>query len=394
MKSTVLIFILSLYGILFSGEAKANFGFGPCCPPSMCGIIPCDSGCAGRAINQMGTNVSNAINSLNQSYSNLSQATQEAVDSMVNIGTDISQALTDQNNSIVNGFSASTNKIELALLQRGKTIERNSDFAARSIANLLKEVEVARASSDNISIFGDMSHPLSGDIGVNQASAMKKLYTQQKQIRLESVNYFNSYLNDGNDTSKGAGSGYHTLNVLKLLDNFDRVERAINSNVVSEEDFGSLQQLLALLVSSYPLPSAELPSETEYELDRKRYIAQLNVIYNGLLSATISKSGLDDAQWAAYYLDLDESSEGMVSMRSTLKGDIEGRLSNSEWWGAVRRLNETGLKRELAYQNGLSLLLEKQLTNLNKSSNSVTSIHASSILKASSNELRQQNKSL
>lgn len=378
-----------LFSATLSPMAFANFGFGPCCPPSVCGIIPCDSGCAGAAINQMGTNVANSLNQLNSAYQNLTSAAQDAIDSMNNLGTDVNDALLQQNQDLLDGLSASTNKIELANVQASKSIERNTDHTVKSFVLALKEIEIARAASENNRFFGDMAQPISGETGADQASAVKRIYVQTNQLLEETTEGFLEYIEDSNGTRSGAGTGQHRMLSLKGLSDFNNLSRLLTASTLDEQDFQGLQTLVGLSVSRYPLPKKDdSPRYLDYELERKRYIAMLGIAYHSLILPATTRAGVDDGAWAKYYQDVNVNAEGKVGLEGFYEAEINGKLSDPEWWGSVLRLNPAGLEREKTYQAALSLQMKDRLGELSQTSNELMAILLAKKSEAKAKELK------
>ncbi|MFA0809396.1 hypothetical protein [Microbulbifer epialgicus] len=364
-----------LCAVLNSPIVNANFGFGPCCPPSVCGIIPCDSGCAGAAINQMGTNVSNSLTQLNSAHQNLTSAVQDSIDSMSDLGTDINDVLIQQNQDLLDGFSASTNRIELANLQALKSSEANTEHLVRSFVHALKEREVARAVSENNLIFGDASQPVSGESGAEQAEAIKRVNVQIKQLLEESTNGFMSYINDSNNTYSGAGIGQHQVNALKSISEFNNLASILTKDVLDQTDFQKLQVLIGLIVSQYPLANMELNSQyVDYELERKRHISMLGIVYSSLLIPATARTGLVSGEWKKYYHDTEENEEGYLGLQNLYDAEVNGRLTDPEWWASVLRLNQTGLEREKIFQMGLSLQMNERLSSISQSSNQLMAV--------------------
>jgi len=360
--------------LLQAPSATANFGFGPCCPPSVCGFIPCDSGCAGAAINQMGAAVANSLNGLNSSYQNITNGIQDTMDSMTNLGADGVSSLTQQNNKLLVALSAATNRIELANTVVAKTLERNADHTNTSFVNALKQMEVARATSENIKMFGGLSQPVSGDTGTNQALAIKKINVQMSQISSSSTIDFIRYLKDENDTISGAGMGQHRTRSLKALSDFDRLYRFLTDSTLDDDDFKSLQMVIGLITSKYPLAESSLAADIEYGIERKRHIAMLAMAYHALLMPASSRIGLDDADWAGFYQDVDPNAQNKIGLTGFFHAEINGKVSDPEWWGAVRRLTVAGLEREKVYQSALSSQLKDRLALMSETSNGLMAL--------------------
>jgi hypothetical protein len=374
MKKIYTMSFLVIFFFFTTPNALANFGFGPCCPPSVCGIIPCDSGCAGAAINQMGSAIANALNSLNSAYQDLSSGVQDTMDSMNDLGADVGDALVQQNDDLLSAISASTNKIELANVIASKSLERNADHTNISFVSAQKEIEIARASSENIKVYGDMTNPVGGDTGTNQAQSIKKLITQMKQVSKSSTTDFIKYLNDENNTASGAGIGQHRMQSLTTLESFDKLHSMLTETTLDEIDFQNLQSLIGLVVSKYPLKESTKPNDTEYEISRRRHVAMLAMVYNALLVPTSSRMGLDDASWADFYQDVNPNVEGKIGLTGFYHAEINAKISDPEWWGSTLRLNEVGLEREKVYQSAISLQLKNRLGLISESSNELMAV--------------------
>lgn len=374
--------------------AYANFGLGPCCPPSVCGIIPCDSGCAGAAINQMGSNVASGLNNLNSAHQDLTSAVQDAIDAMTDLGTDLNDALLDQNQDILEGISASTSKIELSNNAASKSLERLSDHSVKTVVNALKQIEIARSTSDNNRMFGDSANPISGETGVNQARAIKTLNIQSVQLIEESTKEFIDYLNDANGTASGAGTSQHRMQSLAQLTTFDRLDRLLTADVLDSDQLQNMQLLIALSVSKYSFPMPGAVPDDDYQLRRKREISMLAIVYAGLMNAAVSKAGLVDTSWAGFYQDVVENQQGNTSLAGYYKADVNGRLTDPEWWGSILRLSNTGLQREKTYSAVLSSNLKMRLDNLSSTSNDLLSIIMSKRFEEDSESLNQMFKSL
>ena len=389
-KRILPIFIL----VCLPSISYANFGLGPCCPPSVCGIIPCDSGCAGAAINQMGTNISSGFNNLSSAHQDLTSAVQDAIDAMTDLGTDVNDALMNQNSDLMDGLSASTAKIELSNNVATKSLERLADHSISSLVNALKEIEIARSTSENNRLFGDNANPVSGETGANQAIAIKTLNTQFNQILISSTEEFVDYVNDENSTSSGAGNGQHRMQSLTMLADNDRLDRILTSRVLEGDEFQSLQLLIGLAVSKYPLVEDKSILDETYNLRRKREISLLAMTYSGLLNASMSKVGLVDASWADYYQDANTNQSGDTSLIAFYEADINGRLTDPEWWGSILRLNQIGLQREKTYQTAVSGHLKVQLDNLSSSSNDLLALILAKKQEAKAEGLSGAHKSL
>tara|TARA_R110002072_G_scaffold303138_2_gene495479 strand:+ start:16732 stop:17886 length:1155 start_codon:yes stop_codon:yes gene_type:complete len=355
-------------------NASANFGLGPCCPPSVCGIIPCDSGCAGAAISQMGTSVSQTLSNLDSAYQDLSSKAQDTIDSMNDLTRDVNQELLQQNERLLSSLSAATNKIELANLASAKSLERNTDHTVKSLTSSLKEMEISRIASENNSFFGDLSQPVSGIVGVNKAKSVQKISVQTLQVAESSTKNFIKYISDEQQTFSGAGRGQHRMQSLSSLSKFDKLYPMLIESTMDDDVFQNIQTILALTVSKEPYVKSSLLLDEGYELARHRQIAMLGMVYHSLITPIASRMGTDEASWSDFYQDIKPNTQGKTGLTGLLQGEVLGKVSDPEWWGATLRLNESGLLRENVFQAALSLQLKDRLSSISESSSQLLAI--------------------
>lgn len=371
---------------LISPTAFAAFGLGPCCPPSLCGMIPCDAMCAGPAITQMGTSVSTQGNNLNTGYQNLGSGVQDVIESMKNMGLDVSDALNTQNNDMLEGLSASSTRLELATTAATKSLERNTDHTVSSLVTALRQQGIGKAAAENQLIIGQQSQPVSGDTGTELALTFHKLGAQMSQAFAAAVAGFANYLNDGNNTVTSAGKGQHAALSLKALDTFDRADFLLTKSVLNDEEFQAMQILMGLMVARAPLPKGDLPDETNYELSRRRYTTMMAIAFSGLLQPALARKGIDKGDWVGYYQDLLRNDGGEAGLAALYRADILGRVTDPEWWGSIRRLPPAGLERESTYQTAMSLHLKNRLNTLSQSADQLLAVALAARLQTKARE--------
>ena len=144
--------------------AHAYFGIGPCCAGIICGIIPCDTSCAGTAFIEMGVSVSASLTTLNASYSSLSELLTGVNNSYVAHTSTLSASLTQQNTRYLQGMSANANRLTLAYQQAGIAANRNAETLMTGLHRALKELLLAKTVSENNAAYDHFAQPLSGDI--------------------------------------------------------------------------------------------------------------------------------------------------------------------------------------------------------------------------------------
>ncbi len=375
--------------LLAQVAVAGSFGFGPCCPPSTCGIVPCDRRCAGPSIRQMGILVSGAADGLSAVYETLGKDLLDVVQSMSNLGIDITDAYTTRNNDLLKGLEASTARIEMAYAQTEKNLEGYTDHTVTSLVNALTEQSVVRGIEDNRLTIGETTEPVSGDTGANLALTFQTLEAQMAQVLGPSVEGFLHYMKDGNDTVAAAGTGQHRVRSLAALENFDRLDYLLTHTVLDDAHYQSMQDLIGLTVSPTPMREGDLPLETDYELNRRRHAVMLAIAYGALMMPALSRKGIDNGDWVAYYQDLLRNGSGRAGLTAVYRADIQGRLTDPEWWASVRRLSTTGLQREITYQRAIALHLQDRMDILSQSADQVLAVTLAKRLETEARQARR-----
>lgn len=388
-RSCLFIALAIISGSIYAG---LPFGLGPCCNGYMCGTIPCDSSCAGQAILNMGSSVSSAANNLTSAYKNLGEAIRTVDESVNKFRVDVISSLDEANQNLLKALSASTAKTELANQQATKSLERNTDYLAKSLKEALKQKSVAGLVSKNNISFGDSAQPLSGTIGADRAKALTTITARSKQVRSAALAGFEDYIGDKNLTAESAGTGIHMMKALKEFDENGLLNAGdIFSEPVTATDKALLlQRILGYLVVPTPLKKGNVSTDYDYEIERKQYNYISSVAYNSLIKSVIDRTGFADRDWEKYYESYDTAgptSTDKHSLVSIFNSDVIGRLTDPEWYGSIKRLREAGLYREIAYQNGISSALKYRLGDISMGSKQIYSLWTLRKLKSEANYL-------
>ena len=115
-------FILFSIFLFIPFKSHANFGFGPCCSGYTCGIIPCDSSCAGKAFNSFGTKASQLLSSVNTSSKDLSLSEADVSASVAEMYSSLATSYQSNHESKITALDGVALKLELAQSGLSKSV--------------------------------------------------------------------------------------------------------------------------------------------------------------------------------------------------------------------------------------------------------------------------------
>jgi len=138
------IFLLIVFFSCF--KVHAYFGFGPCCSGYTCGVIPCDSTCAGPAfksftnsfklnLNNLESNASNYIQTLSTTNSN----SIDLYNSLVDDENSKTDQISESYSRYATGFSANLDLLTHSYIN-------SSTVCMNGITNTLKNINLTQAS--------------------------------------------------------------------------------------------------------------------------------------------------------------------------------------------------------------------------------------------------------
>lgn len=113
-------FLMVVVLAALSPNSYAMFGLGPCCPPSVCGTIPCDAGCSGQAITNMGTTFSTDAQSVAQGYTGIANGLQSYLSTVSDAISEYTQTDYDNSQDYTTALDAKTK----AILATQKGVEK------------------------------------------------------------------------------------------------------------------------------------------------------------------------------------------------------------------------------------------------------------------------------
>lgn len=366
--------LIAVWLLLAPGQSYAAFGLGPCCSGVPCGIIPCDTGCAGQAITQMGSSVSAALSSLQSAYEQQTQATNEAQESVNSLTQNLVDVLNDTHQEQLRGLDAATSRIEASVSAFIPAHERLTDHKVSSMRTILQRYFVASRAADSAKSLGPMAQPVSGEFGPKRSAAMASLVARQDQIAARLVQDYYAFI--GDDEIAASGSKSLLAESLDLdVESFGGAPALIHANVLSPEQEQFYQRLLAYMVSTTPARTpAGSPSSEIQELIDKRRAATNSMIFAALSAPLSARIATSERDWNGLYEDPETSLGGDVSLTETLRNDTTDRLTNAEYWGSVKKLTVAGLNRELVYLNTTSSVLRKLEYDLKQQAANMTAL--------------------
>ena len=345
MRNNVLIFAASF---IFALPLTANAGCDPCIQ---------------AAAQSANATMTSSINAVTTSVQANVSATQALNTSIQAVNTTLQAAINLNTQQLLQGLSASTNRIELSIQQNTKTVERMTDHTVKSLVKALKDVRVAEEVSENNKTYSDqLAQPLSGVIGANRAPLLKEGFVQSNQIWRQMSDDMHEWNNNTSDVDQ-AGSGMKKAILLTEGDDVWNPIPLVSERQITREQSLNLQKLLTMLVNPVPLPAAteeqmaSSPKAAEYEFDRKLLNAKLGLAHSVLAKSIADKQPLipiSANDWQQGYVMAIPDSEGNVSILSMLESETIGKLSSEGWYQDIKTKTEAGILREQVYQQAIN----------------------------------------
>ncbi|MFA0809395.1 hypothetical protein [Microbulbifer epialgicus] len=341
--------------VISSGLAKA-------------GCDPCIQAAAQSANAQMTA----AINTVTTSVQANVSATQALNASLQAVNTSLQATLNLNTQQLLQGLSASTNRIELSIHQNSKTVERMTDHTVKSMVSALKEVRIAEEIDKNNKIYSDeLAQPLSGEIGANRAPLLKEGLVHANQIWQKMTEDMDAWNNNTDDVDKAGKGMKKNLLLSEDEDVWNPIPLVTQRQITAEESI-DMQKLLTMLVNPVPLPKATdeqmaaNPKASAYELERRIHNAKLGLIH-AVLSKTIADKQplipISEEDWQKGYVMAEPDVNGKVSIMSMLESETIGRIGSEGWYQDIKTKTPAGIVREQVYQQAINNQLMLRLIN-------------------------------
>jgi hypothetical protein len=158
----LLLLRLRLFGLLIflhSPTVQAEFGIGPCCAGVTCGIIPCDSSCAGKAYTELGAEVSQRVIDVSSSLNQTAQSTAESDSAITSLYQSLTNEFADHNQGLTSAIDALTIKKEAANTSLAKAIEASADLISSAISNAFIKITKLEQLVKFNELYGKRSQP-------------------------------------------------------------------------------------------------------------------------------------------------------------------------------------------------------------------------------------------
>lgn len=286
-----------------------------------------------------------------------------------NVG--IQASIEYNNNLLLQGMDASTNRIEISIQQNTKASERSTEHIVKTVVNTIKEVMVAEeVDKNNRTYSAELAQPLSGDIGANRAPLLKKGMVQSSQVWKQMTKNMHDWNNNTDDVDQ-AGNDIKKAVLLTQPDEVWDPQPLLTKRQLTLDESKNQQKLLTMIANPVPLKSttdSELssnPAAAEYEFKRRIYNTKIEMAHAVLASSIVDRHPLipistDDWQ-KGYVTSVPDPETGSTSMLSLLESETIGKISSDGWYLDVKTKTEAGVLRELVYQQAINNV---QLTRL------------------------------
>lgn len=248
----------------------------------------------------------------------------------------------------LSSLDASTARIESGWAQIVKAKENLSDFKLTQWRTAINKYFNASRAAETVQMFGDASQSETGRIGACAAGEIKRAQYSNKQVSAEIIDVQKRYLDDlrSGDSALAVAikneSEFVGTNALALL----------HDSSIPDEHLSSLQGLISYIITPLPQSKTEDAAVTTImereELDNKRRNISSTWIA-GIAAEVLSRRAVyGDLQCDESYVAKSSPSAGS-SMNELMQSKINGRMEADGYWGAVKQLLPSGLRRELVY---------------------------------------------
>lgn len=251
----------------------------------------------------------------------------------------------------LSSLDASTARRESSWAQILKAKENLSDFKLTQWKTAIDKYFNASQAAETVKTFGEASQSETGRLGACTAGEIKRAQYSNKQVSAEVIDVQKRYLDDlrSGDSALAAAikneSEFAGANALALL----------HDSSIPDDQLSTLQGLLSYIVATNPQASNEdaavTPSMEREALGRKRRNVSSTWIAGIAAEVLARRAVYGDLQCEASYVAVSSPSAGS-SMNELMESKINGRIAADGYWGAVKQLLPSGLRRELVYLKG------------------------------------------
>ena len=296
---------------LLSFQVRAEFGFGPCCSGAMCGVVPCDTSCAGAALEDFGGKFSNLLSSLEKGHNNLTTELENSASTSKKFFDKLSDNEKERTAKSITILDAGSRKLTAKKEQVNYILPKVIDTVVRNFNRAYKDQSLLNAYIQNDEYFGVHSRP-------SYVEALIDSWPDNKLIL------------------QGANKKYHQ-NASSLY--------ILRKSLSDDEKSGTLSKKI-------------------YDMrDVVKEFDEASSYRQALLTSSINKgSALRDLK-EGYLTSLEDE-----NAHQSLEKSINRNIYSVSYLNEVIRLNEVGLKRNLSINNQLTNYLLKDYLELKNNS--------------------------
>lgn len=356
-------------------------------------LAVCDS-CMQSAVQAANTSLSTGMQSVNSSLTSHETAINQLNSTLQTSYQTMNQTYEQFNQKLIEVIEMMGSNSALEIDKTTKTVEIAGDSISLALFDALKQVNTVQTIIKQQEDYGELSHPQSIQIGTNKSVSLFAASKRKDGLKNLFGVGFSEYL--GNTEIEEEGNRANAMGQLADLEDIDwditpllnnqQIVNELSDDPDNPSEMTRLMKLMQRLLVPIPLRVAteeELAGENasgfqDYEVSRRIFNAKTEVVYAALSDSLIDRVALmpikeGDSQWnLGYQKDLlqpieyswpaaddegnpiDSPKQKMVSTQAELKAEMTGRLMDEAWFSGISAMNQTGIQREIVYQQALN----------------------------------------
>jgi len=329
-----------------SGQVSSNeFGLGNCCV-SVCGMVPCDSQCSGKALKDMGSNVTDAFNELADEYKNLTDALKDQKSEINKFKKDYNNQVKDHEDKYRMALDAYTKAV--------LTVNTNKMKARSDIANTyflgIKNIYMDSLNSKSVikaeNLWGKDEVPISGYS--ESAKVMQSNLVAAEQLErliFDEISIVNERI------VKLFKKGGLKIGLTRLLGEYEfslvGITEGLSARGSIDKDL-TQKNIVPILISENYLGGDADSIELAKESIRAKRLIEITKDRVSLSSddLTLETSGM-----------LSSSKRGVSLRDLTESTDVY----NVKWYEYILHANRESLRRELVVQDAFAASIEERI---------------------------------
>ncbi|QCZ95522.1 hypothetical protein [Salinimonas iocasae] len=317
--------------ILMSINAKAEVGFGSCCAGATCGIVPCDSTCAGPALIRFGNSFSSLLDDVSEEHRSLTQETESVSTAAIDFYSDLAEQKSKNNRNTMTSLGGLTGKVVLSKRQTLEILKSQYEQVTNLVIEAIKGLSNIGRYANHDRILGEQAMP--DHLNRLSEDSDKNLNILKSKVGMK-------------------------IDLQLLMSGSNKIRRKIEKNNLKASankprinfDF-SLAKLL-LIDGTYPLSPIDVIKES---------FPFAVLMGKPALSRALAQLVSDNLE-----IGSSGSSFNLKLSEAALKG-----VADTQEVAETYSLNDVGLQRKISINRQMSESLLFQLTELRRSRNTV-----------------------